>query len=137
MDEIVVICGSRYRDAPITVGLQVSSMVVQILKGLPEGTHVITGGAPGVDTWVETQAKHMPHLSSEVMTAEWDVHGKRAGILRNLAMLDRQPSRVMAIWDGESRGTAHMIAETVKRRIPLYVITISAKTQRRIMEVPV
>lgn len=40
--------------------------------------------------------------------AKWDELGRRAGFVRNEEMA-RVCDAVLAFWDGESRGTAHMI----------------------------
>ena len=40
--------------------------------------------------------------------ADWKTHGKRAGFLRNIEMVDTADA-VIAIWDGVSRGTKHSI----------------------------
>ena len=53
--------------------------------------------------------------------ADWVRLGKRAGMVRNLQMLDSADA-VVAFWDGQSRGTAHMINETKKRGLPLRVV---------------
>lgn len=54
--------------------------------------------------------------------ADWRGQGARAGILRNLAMLEWEPELVLAFWDGRSTGTAHTIREARRRRIPVEVI---------------
>ena len=40
--------------------------------------------------------------------ADWDKHGKSAGYKRNLEMAENADA-LIAFWDGESRGTKHMI----------------------------
>lgn len=55
----------------------------------------------------------------------WDKHGKSAGIIRNQEMLDKgKPDMVVAFWDGESRGTKHMIDIAQKANIPVEVINV-------------
>lgn len=117
----VVICGSRFRDADFNQLLAVSCAIDARIAQLPQGTTVITGGAQGADWWAHKQAGHCG-LSRKVIRADWDKHGKRAGILRNLQMLDEQPDTVIAFWDGESKGTAHTISEAERRGIPVEVI---------------
>ncbi|TAL45507.1 MAG: hypothetical protein EPN91_02025 [Salinibacterium sp.] len=58
----------------------------------------------------------------EEFKADWETYGRRAGIVRNLAMLDTRPDLVIACWDGESKGTAHTMTEARKRGIPVEVI---------------
>jgi hypothetical protein len=60
------------------------------------------------------------------MPADWNKHGKRAGFIRNIEMLDMlNPVEdiVIAFWDGESRGTMHTVDNARERGIPCFVIT--------------
>ncbi len=59
----------------------------------------------------------------EPYPADWERHGRRAGHLRNLAMLDYPPDLVLAFWDGQSPGTRHTITEARRRGIPVEVHT--------------
>lgn len=77
----------------------------------------IVGDARGVDEAVQEAAAGW--LDVKVFKAEWEKHGRRAGILRNIQMLDEQPDLVVAFWDGESPGTKHVIDEAKKRGINL------------------
>jgi hypothetical protein len=58
----------------------------------------------------------------EVYVADWRV-GRRAGLERNIRMLDSKPDLVFAFRDGQSRGTGHTIAEARRRNIPVGVVT--------------
>jgi len=78
------------------------------------------GGARGVDRLAARYADQLGHLVEEY-EADWETHGKKAGIMRNLAMLDQRPDLVIAFWDGESRGTKHTIDEASRREIPVEV----------------
>jgi hypothetical protein len=53
--------------------------------------------------------------------ADWKRHGKAAGPIRNLAMLDTKPDLVLAFQRDGSRGTQHTIDEARKRGIPVEV----------------
>lgn len=53
--------------------------------------------------------------------ADWERLGRRAGMVRNLQMLEAADA-VVAFWDGQSRGTAHTIGEAKKRGLPLRVV---------------
>lgn len=109
----VLVCGSR----TWTDGIVISRR----LRGLPNDAVIIHGGASGADLQAERVAAKY-HLASRCFPAEWNRYGKRAGIIRNLAMLDEQPDLVLAFWDGRSRGTKHTIDEARKRGIPVEVI---------------
>ena len=70
---------------------------------------VIHGAARGADTLAGEVAKAL-NIPVRVFPADWLKWGRRAGPLRNQQMLDAGlPDKVIAFWDGESRGTLDMI----------------------------
>jgi hypothetical protein len=75
------------------------------LSKLP--TEVVSGTAKGVDKLGEKWAK-LNAIPVKRFPAKWNVYGKRAGYLRNAEMA-RYADGLVAIWDGKSRGTMHMI----------------------------
>lgn len=68
---------------------------------------VISGGARGADKLGERYAKERGY-KLHVELAQWDKYGKSAGYKRNEVMA-KMATHVVAFWDGESRGTKHMI----------------------------
>ena len=70
-------------------------------------TFIISGGARGVDALGIRYAKEN-NLPYTKYLPDWDRYGKKAGILRNCEMGDNADA-LIAIWDGNSRGTKHMI----------------------------
>lgn len=68
---------------------------------------VISGGAPGADLLGEAWAREAG-LPLEVYPAPWGKMGKAAGRWRNTQML-QVADALVALWDGQSPGTAHMI----------------------------
>lgn len=112
----VLICGSRRFADPFTVSLAIDQRVQE----LPDDCTVIVGGANGADQIAEEAARR--HGRPVVIhKADWNKHGKRAGILRNLEML-KEADFVVAFWDGKSRGTEHTICEARRRGIPVEVV---------------
>jgi hypothetical protein len=83
---------------------------------------VIHGGARGADAMAGMAAKWC-RLPVEEYPADWRTHGRRAGFLRNLEMLDQRPDLVIAFQRNGSRGTQHTIDEARKRGIPVEVYT--------------
>ena len=59
-------------------------------------------------------------LPVEMYPANWDEHGKQAGFIRNTQMADNA-DMLIAFWDGESRGTAHMIDTARKHNLNVLV----------------
>ncbi len=68
---------------------------------------VICGRARGVDTLGEQWAAEN-NLPVEYFYPQWTLLGKRAGMVRNVEMA-QVADALVALWDGKSRGTAHMI----------------------------
>jgi ribA/ribD-fused uncharacterized protein len=94
--------------------------VVSKLSSLHETcpiTLLIDGLAKGVDTIAGTWADCMG-IERLTFAADWDTHKKRAGILRNIQMLEEgRPDLLMAFPGG--RGTSHMVHATNKAGVDL------------------
>lgn len=110
-----VVCGSRDWPAPWFV-------TAKMIELVPADCLVITGGARGVDDHAHREARRLGR-PTKVMPAEWDRLGRRAGIVRNIAMLDERPDMVLAFHLHGSKGTAHTIREAYKRGIELHIFT--------------
>jgi len=82
---------------------------------------ILSGGAIGADRMGESYA-HKRELECIRIPAPWDELGKSAGYVRNDFMAQHADACIV-FWDGKSRGTKHMIDCSIKRRIPLRVIT--------------
>lgn len=111
---VYVVCGSR--DWPENAMWLVTAKMIELI---PRGSIVITGGARGVDQHAHTQAVRLGYRT-RVMAADWEHHGRRAGIIRNLYMLDERPDAVLAFCNQFSRGTMHMVRECLRREICLH-----------------
>lgn len=110
----VLICGSR--DWPLDRECEIHDRIDQ----LQSDTTVISGGARGVDKIAENAARGRG-LEVEVFPADWDSHGKRAGYLRNVQMLNQKPDLVIAFHAAGSRGTLHTITTARARGIELEI----------------
>lgn len=58
----------------------------------------------------------------KMFPANWKLHGNKAGFIRNVEMAN-YANALIAIWDGESSGTKHMIgiAKKLKLRVFIYL----------------
>ncbi len=56
--------------------------------------------------------------------ADWNTYGKSAGCRRNMTMALNADSLV-AVWDGSSNGTAHMINAARARKLHVYVHVVN------------
>lgn len=98
------------------------------LNCLMGGCIILTGGAKGADSMAHEIAGELGFMR-KVMPADWAQYGKRAGYLRNIAMLDEGPELVIAFWDGKSKGTLHTINEAEKRGIKVEIVRNTNGTQ--------
>lgn len=82
-------------------------------------TKLVSGGARGVDRLGERFAQER---GIEVLRfdAQWTTRKRAAGPIRNERM-GRAAEALVAIWDGLSPGTLHMIDVAKRRRLRLFV----------------
>lgn len=86
---------------------------------------IVSGTARGADQLGERYASARGYNIIR-FPANWDLHGKAAGAIRNTEMATNSDA-LLAFWDGQSRGTKHMV-ETAKKmglktRIVVYTQT--------------
>jgi hypothetical protein len=86
-------------------------------------TEVVSGCATGADTCGEIWAG-MAGKQIKKFPADWERYGKAAGAMRNLEMA-RYADALIAVWDGESKGTSHMIRVAKDKGLKVYVHNIS------------
>ena len=80
---------------------------------------LICGMARGADLTAYKLFKEVG-LPVEAYPADWDQHGKQAGYIRNTQMAG-VADMLIAFWDGESKGTAHMIDTARKHHLNVLV----------------
>ncbi len=126
----LLICGSR---SIVPDRYLIPSLITQM--GIPLlGTkhdasaqselEIIVGGAKGIDTAGEKFAKNW-RIPVTVFHAEWERYGKhKAGFIRNSQMV-AVADACLAIWDGESHGTADTIAKAKQKGILTLVYNMS------------
>lgn len=123
MAKLILVCGSRRFKDDFKANLFIRNLMIAMKE---EGvTHIIHGDAQGAD---KMAAQAAVDLGMEVTAfpADWETHGRRAGVIRNQAMLEAQPHGVVAFWDGESKGTFDMINRAAKAQVPTQVIRMDA-----------
>lgn len=104
----VLVCGSRDFTDRKVIRAFMRELTVRERFHPGEKIVIVHGAARGVDRWAGEEAK-VCGFEVEEHPADWKVHGKRAGLIRNAHMLNLGCTRVVAFWDGKSRGTQHMI----------------------------
>lgn len=81
---------------------------------------VVSGTANGADSLGERYAEEN-NLPIKRFPADWDQYGKSAGYIRNEEMAEYSDGCIV-FWDGESKGTKHMIDLAKKYNIKLSVV---------------
>jgi hypothetical protein len=88
-------------------------------SGFKNFTEIVSGGARGADqlgeVWAETQ-----NIPIALFPANWDLYGRSAGPIRNKQMADYADA-LIALWDGQSRGTKNMIDQMQKQNKPVFI----------------
>lgn len=84
-------------------------------------SHIISGGAAGVDQLGEAYAKRH-QIPLTIMKANWKTHGRSAGYKRNTQMAEVADA-LIAVWDGKSNGTKHMIDTAKRLKLSVYIYT--------------
>lgn len=86
-------------------------------------SEIISGGARGVDRLGEEFAEEHCYDVTRFIP-DWDRLGKKAGFVRNSEMGDYADA-LIAIWDGKSKGTKHMIdyMEKLNKKVFIYYAT--------------
>lgn len=85
-------------------------------------TSVVCGLARGADTLGKRWAMLEANIPVHDFPANWALHGKAAGPIRNGEMADFADALLALMWDN-SRGTANMVAQMQERKKPVLVIS--------------
>jgi len=132
----VVIAGSRDVTDPEVIEWAIEDSGFEV-------TEVISGCAKGVDTfammWAERNSvpveqfepdwTNLTHPNALIKRNKWgQKYDARAGLRRNELMAVHAEA-LIAIWDGRSTGTKHMIKMAKKRELPIYVFRTDIGTK--------
>lgn len=81
---------------------------------LPAGvTEIVSGGARGIDTCAREYAEKNRIKLTEFLP-QYEKYGRSAPLKRNLQIID-YADLVLAFWDGNSKGTKHVIEQCKKQ----------------------
>jgi hypothetical protein len=111
----VIIAGNRSirDDAMVRSAIEASGFLI---------SEIVSGGSNGVDESAERIAER-DGIPLVRFPADWDKYGKKAGPIRNREMADYADA-LIAVWDGKSRGTLHMIETMRKAGKPVYTLIV-------------
>jgi hypothetical protein len=108
----LIIAGSRD-----IVDYQILVIAMEKYKLSPDV--IISGTARGTDKLGERWAKEH-NIPVEKYPADWDTYGKSAGYRRNAEMANAADA-LLALWDGKSKGTKHMIDLAKKKSLKIFI----------------
>lgn len=111
-----IIAGSR------TVGDITIVRDAMICADFEENIHptiIVSGVATGADRLGIMWADEVG-LPVQKFPALWNKYGKKAGFIRNAQMADNADALV-AVWDGVSKGTKHMINIARSRNLKIFI----------------
>lgn len=122
----VIIAGSR--DVPELVR-SCKQAVLTFEHRYGRITSVVSGCARGADTVGELFAA-MRKIPVDKYPADWSQYGKAAGCIRNTQMAnDSGAVGLIAIWDGKSPGTKHIISVAQQKNMKKVVWNYLTNTE--------
>jgi YspA, cpYpsA-related SLOG family len=118
----ILISGSRYWTDAHTI----SEAIGRAIAGFDGPVTIVHGGARGADQLAAAVATTFgPHVTCERWAADWDRHGKAAGVIRNQEMVDAGADVLLAfplhLSAGPSIGTRDCIRRAAKAGIPTVI----------------
>lgn len=108
---IVLVCGGRDFSDEVLLSKTLDNEHITML---------IHGGARGADSLAGAYARRKG-IQEVICPANWDFNGKKAGVLRNKAMLNLMPDMVIAFPGGT--GTENMCSVASKAGVQVLAIT--------------
>jgi hypothetical protein len=86
-----------------------TAKIREVVAKLPDNAVIVHGACPrSPDVWFANAAQARG-LAQETYPANWNKHGRRAGMIRNEEMAATQPDLALGFWDVLSKGTGHSI----------------------------
>jgi len=114
--KIIIAGGREFND----LNLMTKKMDLFLSKSTHMDIEIVSGKANGADSLGEEYAKLRKYKIAE-FPADWDKFGKGAGFKRNTEMAEYADA-LIAFWDGNSRGTMHMINIAKKKGLQVKVV---------------
>lgn len=100
----------------------IEDIMMAVFNSQIKPTVVLSGGASGADSLGEDWALKSD-IPLEIYPADWEHNGKAAGYIRNQEMAENADA-LIAIWDGMSKGTKHMIDIATKKGLKVFVYQV-------------
>ena len=93
---------------------------IDIASVIAEGDEIVSGGAKGVDYCAAEYARKN-HIKLTEFLPEYAIYGRSAPILRNKKIVE-YADKIVAFWDGNSKGTLFVIQYAKKIGKPCEII---------------
>lgn len=96
-------------------------MFLDLSEYIPSDTTlIISGGAKGVDSLAEEYARQKG-IPTQIFRPDYQRYGKKAPLIRNREIVSAC-DRLIALWDGQSRGTQYTIhcARSAGKEVRIY-----------------
>ena len=110
----------------IIAGSRTISSIACIVNAVDQSgfdiTEVVSGMARGVDS-LAIDFANLNIIPVHKFPADWNKYGKSAGYIRNQQMAEFADA-LIAIWDGQSKGTKHMIDIMQKTNKPAFIYQV-------------
>ena len=103
----VVVAGGRDFDNPNMLDRCLRKYLANYMHNPSTSLEIVCGGARGADSLGRDWANALG-VPVALFEADWNTHGKKAGILRNIEMGDYADGLIL-FWDGQSKGSKHML----------------------------
>ena len=114
----LIIAGSRDLELTLT---QLDDILEELKVPTEQVTEVVSGKARGIDTLGELWAECRPDpLAIKEFPADWDTHGKSAGVIRNKQMAIYADAAVIIMKRGGSPGSKNMKDHMHRLKKPVY-----------------
>ena len=121
----VIIAGSRNFDDYARLKRSCDDILKEVTPA--HRITVLSGNARGADALGERYASERGY-DVRRFPADWRRHGKAAGPMRNAEMA-AEAQMLICFWDGNSKGTHHMIATARKRGLEIHIIPFQTSPQ--------
>lgn len=117
----IIVAGGRDFSNYDLLSNKLISIQTEIWKNdIADDIEIVSGCARGADTLAIKWAKEYS-TPLKLFPADWETHKKAAGPIRNRQMGDYADA-LIAFWDGESRGTKHMIEYAQQKHLPVMIV---------------
>jgi hypothetical protein len=119
----VLVCGGRdygSQDGQLDRLRRTLDAALEAAQSAGKVAVIIHGNARGADLLADQYAREKS-IRVLPFPADWDLHGRRAGPIRNIKMLTESQPHVIIAFKGGS-GTAHMMKIGREAGVPVYEV---------------